>query len=372
MLETYFSELIDPKDPLINYRQKSWENFSLVGLPKSKQEAFQYLRKKLNFPAPASQKELPQDSEHLVMLDGFFDDRSLKLPPSVVCMPLEKAMKTYGLFLQGRISKILAQEKDPFALMNGAFLGKGIFLYLPPKCKAALHLEQIYASTEMASGRVHIYLGKEAELTLTQNSSGTSGFSNRLIDCVLDKGAQMKLIDHANGDFQALRASLKRDSKFKGVLLGKVLRHSIEIELAEENAEAEVFGLAKLAGSEEAHIHARIEHKAANTLSRQHFKSVVDEKGRYSFEGKIFVEKEAFKTAAYQLNNNLVLSDEASANAKPNLEIFCDDVKASHGSTTGQLSQEEIFYMRSRGLSLKAAREWLINGFCQEITDHAR
>ena len=182
----------------------------------------------------------------------------------------------------------------------------------------------------------------------------------------------MTFIDEAEGDFQAIRATLKRDSKSKAVLLGKRLRTSIHVELVEENSEAELYGLAQLEGDGEAHIHARIEHMAPHTRSRQHFKSVVKDESRYSFEGKIYVHSEAQKTEAYQLNNNLILTDGASANAKPNLEIFADDVKASHGSTTGQLSKEALFYLRSRGLSVEEAQRWLIGGFCKEILDHAR
>jgi len=373
MLETYWADLLDPKDPLITYRKKGWDRFEAIGLPRPKQEAFQYLIKKLQFPKLAERNTLSREAVNgLVFVDGYFEDSLSLVPSPLVCLPLENAIRSYGLFLQNRYAFLLGQETDPFAALNGAFQGRGVFLYVPPKCKAALHLLQIHTCLDMVSPRLHIYLGRNAELDIKQTAEGKSGFSNSAIDFVLDSGAKLTFVDEAEGHLQAIRATLKRDSKLKTVLLGKKLRHSIKMELAEENSEAELFGLACLEGVEEAHVHVLMEHAAPHTRSRQHFKSVLKEKSRFSFEGKIHVHPIAQKTEAYQLNNNLVLSDEASANAKPNLEIFADDVKASHGATVGQLDPEALFYLRSRGLGLEQAREWLIGGFCKEILDHAR
>lgn len=369
MLNLAWTALLNPQDPLMAIRQKYWDRFEEIGLPKAKQEAFQYLTKKFNFPKLAEKKR-GEAAADLVFVDGFVQE--VRLPVPLVCFPIDGAIRSYGLFLQARLAKLIQEEIDPFAALNGAFQGRGAFLYVPPKCKAALHLAHLYLSDEMASPRLHIYLGRGSELHLTQTSAGKSGFSNGFLDFVLDDGAKLSLIDHAMGDFQAIRATLKRGSHLKTVYLGQKRRVSIHVQLAEENSEVELLGLSRLNGSEEAHIHATVEHIAPHTRSRQHFKSVLKGQSRFSFEGKIHVRPAAQKTEAYQLNNNLVLSDEASANAKPNLEIFADDVKASHGATVGQLNEEEIFYLRSRGLGLEQAQQWLIEGFCKEILNHAR
>ncbi len=371
MLKTLWADLLNPKDPLISMRQKNWERFEEIGLPKGKEEAFQYVNKKFSFPRLAQRKVLNEvRSAHLLFVDGFFEQGNVAAP--LVCLPFEKAIRSYGLFLQTRLARILKEEKDPFALLNGAFQGMGAFLYIPPKCKAVLHLEQMFTQQEMASPRFHIYLGRDAELELTQTSQGASGFANSLIDFVLDQGSRLTFCDHAEGHFQAIRATLKRDSQLKTISLGKKVRNSLRVELAEENSEVQLYGLSQLKGEEESHIHATVHHEAPHTRSKQHYKSVLREKSRFSFEGKIHVLPVAQKTEAYQLNNNLILSDEASANGKPNLEIFADDVKASHGATIGQLDEEQLFYLRSRGLSLEQSREWLIEGFCKEILDYAR
>jgi len=372
MLETNWAEILDPKDPLINFRKKAWDRFQEIGLPRPKQEAFQYLLRKLTFPKLANRKSLAREPvAGFVFVDGFYEEAFSQIPAPLVCQPLEKAMRSYGLFLQSRFTKLMSEETDPFAAVNGAFQSRGVFLYVPPKCKASLQLLQIHLSEEMSSPRVHIYLGRNAQLDLTQISEGKGGFNNAVLDFVLDEGAQLNFCDYSVGDFQAIRSTVKRDGKLKTVFLGSQMRTSIKVQLAEENSEAEIYGLARVDGDAERHVHACVEHVAPHTRSRQHFKSVLKDRSRFSFEGKIHVHPAAQKTEAYQLNNNLILSDEASANAKPNLEIFADDVKASHGATVGQLDAEQLFYLRSRGLGLEQAREWLIEGFCKDILDQA-
>ena len=119
----------------------------------------------------------------------------------------------------------------------------------------------------------------------------------------------------------------------------------------------------------QAHTYVHVEHQAPHTRSNQKFKNVVSGKGRTSFEGKIYVQPEAQQTQAYQLCNTLLLSDEGRAYSKPNLEIFADDVKASHGATVGQVDEESLFYLLARGVPKREAKQLLIEGFLMEILD---
>jgi Fe-S cluster assembly protein SufD len=112
-----------------------------------------------------------------------------------------------------------------------------------------------------------------------------------------------------------------------------------------------------------------MEHKAPHCRSLQLFKTALNDFSSSSFEGKIIVRQAAQKTEAFQLNNNLLLSDHSSANSKPNLEIFADDVKASHGSTVGQLDKEQVFYMKTRGFNEETAKNLLVYSYCQEVID---
>lgn len=370
MLEELWAEAIDPSDPLYKIRQQGWEHFQKLGFPNRKKEAFRYVRRFPSIPNPSKPFFSGVKAEGIVFENGFFFPELSLLPSSIVCLPLREALRPYGLFLQSRLAK--RGESDPFAALNGAFHGEGAFLYVPAKETLSLRLIQRGEKMGWASSRIHIYLGENARLRLEEISEGEKGFQTPYLDITQEKGSSFFLLDRSIASFKTIRASLKKDAHFTMVALSKIFRTSLEVDLLEENSETFLYGLSDLDGEEERHFHVKVEHKAPYTRSKQHFKSVLRGASLYSFEGKIYVCKEADKTEGYQLNNNLILSDEAKAFAKPNLEIFADDVKASHGSTTGRLDPEALFYLRTRGLSLNEAKEHLVRGFCREIIDHAR
>lgn len=332
-------EILIPNDSFFPWRKKAWDLFDQIGFP---QESFQYV--------PKIELSLPEE-------------KAILTPP--LCMPLSEAMRTYGLFLQNRLAKSVKEETDPLALLNLAFQKEGLFAYIPAGQEESLEIT--------AAGRLMIYVGQNSTLHLKYRYPHVP-FANLAIDLVLDKGSTCILSDVAEGDlrFLSVRASLKRDSKLKTHFYsegGRVHRNSVRVQLLEENSEALLQGLWRLEEAKQCHTHALVEHLAPNTRSRQHFKGVLQGKSKSSFEGKIYVHPTAQKTEAYQLNNNLLLSDEAKAFSKPNLEIFADDVKASHGSTTAQLNAEDLFYLRARGLPLEEAKAFLVEGFCKELAE---
>jgi len=384
-LEGYFETLLDPKESLQTWRQKAWSRFLELGWPRPKQEAFQYLSlKDLQIPQPALP---PQTAGHaaapysLLFTDGFFQHANL--PQPLICLKLDAAMLVYGVFLQNRIGRSLKEETDPIAAMNGAFQGKGAFLYIPPdtRIEQPIEIHHHVTTRQMASPRLQIFLGKGASARIVQRTSSAadSSFCNIHIDANLDAGASLFFGDSqkwtaSSTCFESFRCTLKRDSRlhFLSVSRGaKLARTSIKVQLLEENCEALLQGLNVLDLDLQKHTHVLVEHVAPCCRSRQHFKGILRGKSRSSFEGKILVRPEAQKTEAYQLNNTLLLSDEAMGFAKPNLEIFADDVKASHGATVCQLNEEELFYCRSRGIPLPLAQETLAAGFCNEILNAA-
>lgn len=373
MLETHFEEWLDRKDPLVQWRKKGWDRFSDIGWPK---EPFQYIAlKKHPIPKPANPTHLKSRSAHrykIVFSDGYFTEAHL--PDGAICLKLEEAIRPYAIYLQNRLSRTLKEETDPFAALNSAFHGRGAFLYVPPNRELEVSVEHLGTTDGMSAPRLMVYLGKGSRLKMTQISTGNL-FACPHFDASLDAGSELTLFDAPETSsqsviFQSIRASLKRDSKFSAHLYsegGALCRTSARVQLLEENSEALLEGLWRLDEARECHIHALIEHLAPHTRSRQHFKGALKGRSKSSFEGKIYVHPTAQKTEAYQLNNNLLLSDEASAYAKPNLEIFADDVKASHGATISQLDAEDLFYLRSRGIPLDEAREILAEGFCREM-----
>lgn len=372
LLEGYFETLFDPKEP---WKKKAWDRFLEIGMPKPKQEAFQYLPlKDLVIPEPASPPKTEKASPNtLLFVDGFF--QGADLPKPLVCLKMDAAMLVYGVFLQNRTNRSIREETDPFALMNGAFQGKGAFLYVPPNThvKEPIEIHHRISGEAMVSPRLQISLGKGASVKICSRGAKNGAFSNAYIDIGLDEGASLFFGDSLEGPstfFQSLRCTLKKESRlhYSAVTNGaKLGRSSVKVQLVEENAEALLQGLSVLDGVSQMHTHVQVEHIARSCRSRQHFKSLLRGKSRSSFEGKIFVRPEGQKTEAYQLSNTLLLSKEAMSYAKPNLEIFADDVKASHGATVSQMSDEELFYFRTRGIPLQTAQEILSNGFCNEI-----
>ncbi len=331
----------------------------------------------VHWPEPAVAKTVSFEAapSTIVFVDGFFAPELSKVPAEVICLKLDQALKSYGLFLQNRWTKTFKDEKDPFYLLNMLHHGQGLFLYIPPNVQSSLHIVHLSTGPNLASPKIQITLGKNSHLSLTQKVQG--GIVNGAIDLLLDAGSTLKFYDiellEENANVHtSLRASLKKDARlevFHATDGAKNVRFSAIAELAEENSSFLFRSLAMLNGKREAHVHALADHVAPNCTSRQHVKMVLNGESKSSFEGKIYVHPKAQKTAAYQLNNNLLLSDTALATSKPNLEIFADDVKASHGATFSQLSEEELFYFRSRGLSLTEAKSLLMQAFCREHID---
>jgi len=376
-VEHLFEGIASSKE-VFPWRKRSWDRFLEKGIPKRGQEEFQYVNLgHLPNPTKGALKELPIPSHTLLFVDGFF--QGANLPTPLVSLKTSAAMLVYGIFLQNRLKSTLDEETDPFALMNGALHGEGAFLYVPPNTtlEKPIEIHHHFTTSEMSSPRIQVFLGRGASIKIVERMVGEGFFSNHYADISLDSGAS--LFWGASGPkspqaqhFSAIRTLLKKESRFHFLTVTKGMklsRNSLKVQLLEEGGEALLQGLSCLDQDLESHSHVTVEHKAPHTQSRQHFKTVLKEKSKSSFEGKIKVHSVAQKTEAYQLNNHLLLSDEAEAHAKPNLEISADDVKASHGATVSQLKEEELFYFRSRGISLPEAKEALVQGFCDEILE---
>jgi Fe-S cluster assembly protein SufD len=281
-------------------------------------------------------------------------------------LSLEEAFQSYGFLLLNRwLGK---GEQDPLFLHNSAF-SPGQFLYLPPGWTGnELTLTHPLTPFVTHLDRLHLFLGRGTKASLHEITSG-AGMANTVIDLVLEEGAELTLIQEIQDSpffFSSIRARLKGSSRLHFLQLSRGQhRSSIEVELAAPGAEAVLQGL--WLTQKQAHAHVTVSHLAPSCRSRQHFKCILDGEAKTSFEGKIFVAPEAAQTEAYQICNQLLLSDKATAYAKPNLEIFADEVKASHGATFSQLSKEEMFYLSSRGLNPEQARHLLLDAFCREL-----
>ena len=390
-------------DALDKFRQKAWSHYLTLGLPSRKSEAYRTIKLRHLFSKPyqaAGQEAiifnqiapwiLPEcQNSVLVFVNGAYAPELScldALPSKVAVSPLQEAVQTYGAFLNNHWTKSLKEETDSFAALNGALHQKGAFIYLPPKSIVEAPIQMLHLITsgdqfQMVMPRLQIFVGAHSSLKViaAQKNLAPSGyFVNQVADIVLDEGSnvhytQILCDEHPQSwHLDAFRATLKRDSILKTVCVTEgsaTVRTDYKISLAGENSEAFLNGVWMLGDKREAHTHIFIDHQAPHCRSYQLFKGVLTDFSRSSFEGKIMVRQAAQKTEAFQLNKNLLLDDRSHADSKPNLEIFADDVKASHGSTVGQLDPEQLFYMKARGFSDEAAKNLLVYGFCEQVIE---
>lgn len=391
------------EDSLERVRQRAWQHFLMLGLPSRHNEVYRYIKLRHLF---AQSYELAEETtlqpeqiaawiypecrqSVLVFVNGYYAPQlscTDALPSKVVVSSLQEATHTFGAFLNNQWAKILKEETDAFAALNAALHRKGAFLYVPPKCHVEapiqiLHVIHTEHQLQMLMPRLHVFAGAQSEFTLLntqKNLNTTAYFVNQVTEFVLDESARVNYTQVLCDEqplawhLDALRASLKRDSYLKTICVTEgsaTVRTDYRVTLTGENAEALLNGVCMLSDKREAHAHILMDHQAPNCRSYQLFKNVLTDFSRSSFEGKIMVRQAAQKTEAFQLNNNLLLNDHAHADSKPNLEIFADDVKASHGTTVGQLDPEQLFYMKTRGFSDEAAKNLLIYGFCEQVIE---
>jgi Fe-S cluster assembly protein SufD len=270
----------------------------------------------------------------------------------------------------------LKTEADPLVLLNLALHEEALFIYIPPFVKIDKPIRILTsASKGLALPRIHLFASKQSSCKIYfETIEGGTYFNLEVFDVIVDEEASVEVYAKKGASrgaqFSFLRAHLKDNSFFKAVtFLGNqpLEKADFKVSLSGQNARAELYGLTMPTGLNTAHVNVLMQHIAPNTSSKQHFKGALRDFSKASFEGKIYVDKEAMKTDAFQLNNYLLLSPNVIANSKPNLEIFADDVKASHGATVGRINKEALFYLKSRGIDDKKAKELLIGGFINEI-----
>lgn len=223
-----------------------------------------------------------------------------------------------------------------------------------------------------------ITLEAGAEITVVERHEGNGSYwKNMTTEISVGANAKLHHIRIINDSIASVhtnmvRVTVEKDGTYDGFALnigGKLTRHEIHAELLGPNIECSFNGLNLINGQQHADTTILMEHKAPHCRSNQFYRSVLDDSSRCVFQGKVHVHQIAQKTDGYQLSNAILLSEKAEMDTKPELEIYADDVKCSHGATTGQLDDEPIFYLRSRGLTNAQARLLLMDAFVDEVVD---
>jgi len=267
--------------------------------------------------------------------------------------------------------------RNGFTAMNLAFAEPYIFR-IPRDTSLETPIEFGFAAKPETAAFPHVLIIAEAGSKATVVESyhgGPESFTNAAIQIVVEHDAHLTHYRVQKASAMAFHVgttevTLGRGSFYNATninLGGALSRHDAFLKFTDEGGEAFVDGLYMLNGSQHSDTHSVIDHKVPNCTSHQTYKGVLNDKSRAVFNGKVFVRENAHGTDAQQSNKNLLLSNDARVDTKPQLEIFNDDVKCSHGATVGQLEEEELFYLLTRGLPENLARNLLTYGFAEEI-----
>jgi Fe-S cluster assembly protein SufD len=275
------------------------------------------------------------------------------------------------------------KSEHPFVLLNTAFFEDGLFIHIAPKTVVTepIHIVCVAepgAKATMVSPRVFVVVGEQAQVSLIETYSGAEGqpmLVNAVTEVLLGPGA---VVDHVKVQqeasttfhFASTFVHLHRASTFTSQAItfgGRIARNDISATLAGEGAECTLNGLYVADGETLVDTHTTIDHAQPHCPSHEVYKGILTGKARGVFNGKIIVRPDAQKTDAKQTNKALLLSGDASINTKPQLEIFADDVKCTHGATIGQLDDTQMFYLRARGIHKTDARNMLIHAFASDV-----
>jgi len=290
------------------------------------------------------------------------------------------AEEKYSDILRTRLGTLIETETNGFTALNTAFIEDGAFIFLPKNTKIDSPVQLLFMTDDgrVAFPRIMIVAEAFSEATFIESYSRASEsryLTNAVIEVSLADEAKIKHFrvqreSHNAFHIGATGAEVEKGSVYDSTninLGAKVSRHEIAVRFNAEGGEVFVDGLYMLGEDQHHDTHSLIDHRVPNCVSHQSYKGIVDGKAHAVFNGKIFVRENASGTDGYQSNKNLLLSNDARVDTKPQLEIFNDDVKCAHGATVGQLEDEELFYLLSRGIRESLARNLLTYGFAEEV-----
>jgi len=384
-------------------RTEALESFQRLGLPENKTEEYKdtpitrSLQKNFTFQsAPAKGKIKPEDffipgidANVIVFVNGFFskEHSSIVSPEGEISVvPIKEALIEKNPLVIKHLGKHADFKTDALTAWNTAAWSDGIFLHIKnnqvvEKPIIIYYLTDGTGAEVWSVSRNLIVAGSSAKFTFLEkyDSVGKANhFSNMVTEVVVGDNAEANFYSIQNDGGNRYQYNLtqfyqlnhSRVNTFTFTLIGKLVRNNLQLALDGEGIESHMFGLYLLENDTLADNHTVVDHKKANSFSNELYKGVMDGNSKGVFNGKIYVRPNAQKTNAFQANRNILLTDKATINTKPQLEIWADDVKCSHGCTTGQLDDEAMFYLQTRGINKETARAMMLYAFAGEILDH--
>ena len=329
------------------------------------------------------------DTCRLVFVDGVFSKELSDEPASiegVYVADLRSAFDSDPLYLQEHITRYSQSDQNAFTALNTAYFSDGAVIKISRNVAVGQIIHLIFASTGKETGatthpRNLVTVESGASVTMVEEylslGGGAVTLTNAISEFVVGENAyveHVKIQDEADNSYHVagIYAQLERSSRFRShslALGAKLSRNNIRTKLDGEGLECVLNGLYITKGDQVADHHMIVDHAKPHCDSHEYFNGILDGQSRGVFHGRILVRQQAQKTDAKQTNKNLLLSDDATANTKPQLEIYADDVKCTHGATIGQMDEAAIFYLRARGIPHVVARRMLMHAFAGEIID---
>ena len=395
----------EAQTPLHRTRQQALRSFEELGFPTVRHEEWKYsnvstLAKQAfdfgqatNFgQAEVAQLSIPKlDGNILYFVNGVYRADLSKVvsdPTTLKISSFAEATKTNPGLIERHFAKYANFEDNAFTALNTAFTHDGVVIEVPDNQVVAeatvlRFVNDARTANAASQPRNLIVAGKNAQIKVAESFRTVgdfAGFTNVVTEIVLHENANVEYYKVQNesdnsyhiGTTQVCQHDKSHFYSATVTLNGGFVRNNLNIVLDGHHCEAFMYGLYFPNGKQHVDNHTLVDHAKPNSYSNEVYKGILKDKSTGVFNGKIFVRQDAQKTNAYQTCRNVVLSDEASMNTKPQLEIYADDVKCSHGTTTGKLDDEALFYMRSRGIPKDQAMTLLTLAFCDDVVSQIK
>lgn len=394
--------------PYINsFREKAFSKFNELGIPTKKDENYKYTSLNLFFDHDYASYYIPEasdfeeaeefrcditelDAHGIVLLNGFYptiNEKLRQLPSGVWIGSLNEAAKRFPEIIERHYGKYAGSDTDGLVHLNTAMASDGVFVYVPEGVILSKPVQVVnLVQSEVDSFSQHrnlIIVEKRSEFSIIicdHTLSPKKFLTNAVTEVFVGEDAHFDIIRVQNEHNAACKIThtfihQERNSVASSnnmTLHGGLIRNSTYHYLGGEGAESNSYGLFLADKWQHIDNYVNVDHAFPHCTSNQLFKGVLDDMSTGAFNGRIFVRPDAQGTLAYQKNNNILLTDDAKMDTKPQLEIYADDVKCSHGATVGQLNGDALFYLQSRGINKREARLMLMFGFAHEVIQNIK
>lgn len=382
-----------------NIRKDAFNTFEQLGIPSLKNESWKYTNLNNLFGRgfePIVNAELDNTiqihtfpfivTNRLVFIDGLFSKQhSHIVDKNVTISNLKTEFKNNNPVLAEYFSKIVSNEKENFVALNTAFANDGAFIHVPEKTVVEHPVLLIFVSSGkktlgISQPRNIIVVEKSAQVSVIesyQNPNETEAFSNKVTEAYVKENAQLnfyKLMmnEQMYHHISTSHFNIESYARLNAITInfgGALIRNNLNVVFKGPHAEAYLSGTYVLNNKDHVDNHLLIDHAVPNCYSNQLYKGLMDGQSTGVFNGKVFVREDAQKTNAFQSNKNILLSEQATINTKPELEIYADDVKCSHGATIGQMDKNALFYLKTRGISETIAKQIMFQAFVGEVIE---